>query len=295
MESLILTVLATLAALAGANDAVATPAPVVAAVGDTACAATERTTPTTCHQQPVADAIARSNARSVWLLGDLQYPKGSLADFRASFDESFGRFRTKWRPVVGNHEYMTAGAAGYFDYFGAAAGPRDAGYYSFNIGRWHFAVLNSNCEIVSCDSGSAQAGRMRADLKKHRRLCTAALWHHPRYSSGAEHGSNPETAALWQILQRSRAELVLSGHEHDFEAFRRQNAAGVRDRKGIQQFVVGTGGKSSYPFGPKLPNTIVRRTNVYGFLKLRLLPGKYSWRFVDEHGGVRDHGSGHCR
>lgn len=295
MESLLVTVLAIVAAIAGVDTASASPAPVVAAVGDTACTASQRATATSCRQQQVADAIAKSDPNSVWLLGDLQYPNGSLADFQTSFDKSFGRFRAKWRPVVGNHEYNTPGAAGYFDYFGSAAGPRDRGYYSFNIGRWHVAVLNSNCEAVACDAKSAQAAWLKSDLKRNRRLCTAALWHHPRFSSGIEHGNNPETTSLWRILRQRHAELVLSGHEHDFEAFRRQDENGKRDRGGIQEFVVGTGGKSSYPFGPKLPNTLTRRTDVYGFLKLRLLPRKYSWRFVDEHGTVLDRGVGKCR
>lgn len=285
-----------IAALGGASAAHAAPTPVAAVVGDVACPSTGRETASSCRQSRVADAIARSQPNSLWLLGDIQYPAGSLSDFQSSFEKSFGRFRDVWRPVVGNHEYYTPGAAGYFDFFGAAAGPRDRGYYSFNIGRWHVVALNSNCSIVACDAKSGQAAWLRRDLTRHSRMCTAAIWHHPLYSSGSEHGSDPDAKALWRILVARRAEIVLSGHDHDFEVFKRQDSEGGRDRaRGLQQFVVGTGGRSAYPFGGKLPNTLERRTNVYGFLKLRLLPRKYSWRFVDEHSNVLDRGVGNCR
>lgn len=295
MTSLVVTVLAVVSALAGAAPSQAAKAPVVAAVGDIACPPSARATATSCRHDQVAEAIAKSNPDSVWLLGDIQYPSGALSDFQNSFDESFGRFRPIWRPVVGNHEYITPGAAGYFDYFGRSAGPRAKGYYSFNVGRWHVVSLNSNCAIVACDAGSAQAAWLRADLRKNRRMCTAAMWHHPLFSSGSEHGSDPVSKPLWQILQSRRAELVLTGHDHDFEAFRRQTVDGVASPKGLQQFVVGTGGKDSYEFGPKLPNTLARRTGAHGFLKLRLMPRKYSWRFVDEHETVLERGFGNCR
>lgn len=295
MTSLLMTALAVAFALAGAASSHAAKAPVVAAVGDIACAPGARVTTASCRHQQVADAMAKSDPDSVWLLGDLQYPNGALADFQNSFDKVFARFRPIWRPAVGNHEYLTPGAAGYFDYFGKSAGPRAKGYYSFNIGRWHVVSLNSNCAIVACDAGSAQAAWLRADLRENRRMCTAAIWHHPLFSSGSEHGNDPVSKPLWRILESKRAEIVVTGHDHDFEVFRRQTSEGVASPKGIQQFVVGTGGKSSYEFGPRSPNTLARLTDVHGFLKLRLLPRKYSWRFVDEHGAVLDRGAGSCR
>lgn len=284
-----------IAPLTASAAAQAAPAPVVAVAGDVACAPGEPATRTTCRQQQVADAIERSRPDSVWLLGDNQYPSGDLADFQGSFDKSYGIFRKIWRPVVGNHEYVTPGAAGYFDYFGRAAGPRAKGYYSFNLGRWHVVSLNSNCSIIACDSASAQYAWLKADLAKHRRTCVAAMWHHPRFSSGAAHGSDPATTDLWRLLQARRAELVLSGHEHDFEVFRRQTAAGTASSRGMTQFVVGTGGKSAYRFGKPLPNSLVRESGIHGFLKLRLLPRSYSWRFVGEDGAVLKRGAARCR
>ncbi len=296
MSQLLTLVLVAAAALAGPGGASAAPAPVVAAVGDVACSPSEKQTASRCRQSAVADAIAKSDPDSVWLLGDLQYASGALADFQNSFDESFGRFRPIWRPVVGNHEYVTPGASGYFDYFGKAAGARSRGYYSFDVGKWHVVALNSNCALVACDSRSAQARWLRTDLRKHRRLCTAAMWHHPLYSSGSEHGSDPISRPLWKILQTHRAEIVLSGHDHDFEAFRRQDQLGRRaPGTGMQQFVVGTGGRSAYDFGPPLANTLARKTNVYGFLKLRLMPKQYRWQFVAESGQTLESGAANCR
>lgn len=296
MNQLLTLLLLAAAALASAGGANAAPAPVVAAVGDVACAPNAQQTASRCRQSAVAAAIAKTDPNSVWLLGDLQYASGALSDFQNSFDASFGRFRPIWRPVVGNHEYVTSGASGYFDYFGQAAGSRSRGYYSFDIGKWHVVALNSNCAIVACDARSAQARWLRNDLKRHPRMCTAAMWHHPLYSSGGEHGSNTISRPLWKILQSRRAEIVLSGHDHDFEAFRRQDQLGrPAPRTGMQQFVVGTGGKSAYAFGPPLANTLARRTDVYGFLKLRLMPKKYSWRFVAENGQTLESGSANCR
>ncbi len=284
-----------LAALIGGASADAAPAPVVAATGDAACTSTQSVTNTTCRQRQVASAIDRTHPDSVWLLGDLQYPSGALSDFQDSFDKSYGAFRKIWRPVVGNHEYVTPGAGGYFDYFGRAAGSRSKGYYSFDIGKWHVVALNSNCTIVACDSGSEQFAWLKRDLSRHRNVCVAAMWHHPRFSSGAAHGSDASTMDLWRLLQARRAEIVLSGHEHNYEVFRRQSSRGTATSRGLRQFVVGTGGKSSYGFGAPLPNSLARHTGAHGFLKLRLLPRSYSWRFVDESGAVLERGATRCR
>jgi hypothetical protein len=286
-----------MASLVGsAASAGAAPAPLVAAVGDIACAPGAPATRTACHQAKVAKAMAAIKPDSVWLLGDIQYPNGSLADFRGSFGPAFSRLASRWRPSPGNHEYFTPGAAGYYDFFGKQAGPDRRGYYSFNLGRWHVVSLNSNCDVVdACSADSAQVKWLRADLKKNARYCTAAFWHHPLYSSGLEHGNDPMTRPLWQILERHRAELVLTGHDHDFEAFPRQDALGVRDRsRGIAEFVVGTGGKSQYPFGPVQPNSLVRHANVFGFMALRLKRGAFTWRFVNDQGESLSTGSSRC-
>lgn len=268
----------------------------IAAVGDIACQASAPVTAATCRHGYVARAIKRTRPDSVWLLGDIQYPKATLADLQASFGKFFAPMRGLWRPTPGNHEYYTPNAAGYYDFFGKAAGPSRRGYYSFNLKNWHLISLNSNCDIIDCRENSAQLKWLRADLKKNKNRCTAAFWHHPLYSSGDVHGDDPLARPLWQVMQKHRAEFVLTGHDHDFEAFARQDAFGRRDAKrGLMQFVVGTGGKSAYRFDKISSNSRVRITNSFGFLSMQLKQNSFVWRYVEEGGTVRAKGSGHCR
>lgn len=270
--------------------------PNIAAVGDIACPSTVPFTATSCRHADVAKAIAKSKPDSFWILGDIQYPDGSLADFERSFDPSFKRFNSIWRPSPGNHEYGRPGAAGYYDYFGKAAGPKRRGYYSFNLGRWHIVSLNTNCDMVDCSATSPQAKWLSRDLNRYPRLCTAAFFHHPLFSSSDGHGNIPFAQPFWRILQGHRAEIALAGHDHGFEAFTRQDSTGRRDRKrGIAEFVVGTGGKSSYPFAKTQPNSFVRKTDVFGFLSMDLRAKSYSWRFIDEKNKSLAGGSSRCR
>nr|MDP8942776.1 metallophosphoesterase [Actinomycetota bacterium] len=268
--------------------------PVLAAAGDIACAASESVTALTCRQEATARALESLRPDAVATLGDNQYPGGSLADFSASFDPTWGRLKAAIRPAPGNHEYATAGAAGYFDYFGAAAGDRANGYYSYDLGAWHVVVLNSNCGIVSCAPGSAQLTWLEDDLARHPRACVLAYWHHPRFSSG-RHGDDPSMQPAWEILAYAGADVVLSGHDHDYERFAPIDAAGVVSPRGMRQFVVGTGGKSLYALGPPRGGSEVRDSSAFGVLALTLHPAGYSWRFVPEEGAAfADTGSDAC-
>ncbi|MDQ5822506.1 MAG: metallophosphoesterase [Actinomycetota bacterium] len=234
---------------------------------------------------------------TIALLGDIAYEHGTDDEFARCYDPSWGRFKSRTRPAPGNHEYVTPGAAGYFRYFGPRAGPDSRGYYSYNLGAWHVVALNSNCsQAGGCAAGSAQERWLRADLRRSRAKCTLAYWHHPRFSSGL-HGDDATVAPLWQALYDDRAELVLSGHDHDYERFMPQNANGVLDRnRGIRQIVVGTGGRSLYPILAGRPNSWIRNDRTYGVLRLTLAPGRYSFRFLPVLGGTfTDRGSVRCR
>ncbi|MFL5817812.1 MAG: metallophosphoesterase family protein [Conexibacter sp.] len=269
--------------------------PTLVAAGDVACAPGEPRTRDACHQLDTAALIGRLDPDAVAVLGDLQYEAGSLADFRGSFDKTWGTFVDRMHPAVGNHEYGTPGAAGYFAYFGARAGRPDEGWYSYDLGRWHVVALNANCDIVGCAAGSRQQRWLRADLAAHPRRCTLAYWHQPRFSSGL-HGSDDAVAPLWRTLQRGGADVALSGHDHDYERFAPQTADGRLDREhGIVQFVVGTGGKSHYPILLAGRNSRAH-ASVFGVLALTLGRGAYRWRFVAEPGaGFRDAGAARCR
>ena len=218
-----------------------------------------------------------------------------MTKFQQSFDPSWGRAKNIIHPAVGNHEYLTAGASGYFNYFGAAAGNSSKGYYSFDIGAWHIIALNSNCsQVGGCGVGSPQEQWLKADLAAHPNMCTLAYWHHPRFSSG-QHGSNTSYGAFWNALYAAGAELVLSGHDHDYERFAPQSPSGAADPNGIQQFVVGTGGKNHYQFMSIQPNSVVRNPDTYGILKLTLHATSYDWQFVPEPGKTfTDSGTRNC-
>ena len=221
---------------------------------------------------------------TVAALGDLAYPDGTPRDF-GCYNASWGRFKDRTRPAPGNHEYNSGDAQAYFSYFGAAAGPGNRGYYSYNLGRWHIVSLNSNCgKAGGCEAGSPQDRWLRRDLARNRRLCTLAYWHHPRFSSG-QHGSDPDMKRFWDDLYQANAEIVLGGHDHDYERFAPQTPSGVHSpARGIREFVVGTGGKNYYRIGGGIANSRVRNQNTFGILQLMLKPRGYSWRFIPEPG-----------
>jgi acid phosphatase type 7 len=278
-----------------ARPAARVSGPTLVAVGDVACAPGQPRQRFACHQADTAALAAGLHPDAVALLGDLQYETGALADFRGSFDRTWGRFGARLHPALGNHEYGTPGAAGYFATFGARAGRPGEGWYSWNLGGWHLIALNANCEQVGCGAGSPQVRWLRADLAQHPTRCTLAYWHQPRFSSGL-HGNARDVAALWRTLERAGADVVLSGHDHDYERFAPQDADGRSDpRHGIAELVVGTGGRSLYPTLFARANSRAR-ASVFGVLRLTLGDGRYAWRFVAERGTrFRDAGTARCR
>lgn len=273
----------------------------IAAAGDIACDPGSRRfgnglgTGFDCRQRATSDLLVGGGYEAVLALGDIQYEVGAVDAFEASYDASWGRVKSVTRPVPGNHEYHTAGAAGYFEYFGAGAGDPTKGYYSYELGNWHVVALNSNCEAIGgCDAGSAQERWLRADLAAHPSRCTLAYWHHPRYSSG-RHGSDSSYVAFWQALVDADADLVLVGHDHDYERFAPQDARGRRDlERGIREFVVGTGGKNLRPFTRVSPNSEARDATSLGVLELTLGADAYEWRFRAAVGSFTDSGSASC-
>ena len=233
---------------------------------------------------------------TVFAAGDLAYPDGTKENFEC-YDKTWGRAKSRTRPAAGNHEFHSSGAAYYFEYFGSAAGDPKNGYYSYELGTWHIIVLNSECmEVDGCDSGSRQEKWLRADLTAHPVACTLAYWHKPLFSSGGAHGNDLEIKPLWQALYEANADVVLNGHDHDYERFAPQTPDAAADSaRGIREFVVGTGGKSHRPFGVTTANSEVRNADAFGVLKLTLKPKGYDWQFIPEAGkSFTDSGSGTC-
>jgi hypothetical protein len=225
-------------------------------------------------------------------LGDLQYETGAAW---GPYDASFGRLLSITRPVPGNHEYLTPAAAGYFGYFGSRAGPKGLGYYSFDLGAWHLVALNSECqEAGGCGERSPQTTWLAADLGRSTHRCTLAYWHIPRFSSG-QHGDHSAYRAMWRVLASRGVDLVLAGHDHNYERLAALDADGQPSRSGIRSFVVGTGGRNLRPVGPPRTGSERRLETEFGFLELRLRAGSYAWRFVGVSGATLDAGSDRCR
>lgn len=234
----------------------------------------------------------------VFTLGDNAYSSGTSTEFTNCYGPTWGRasIKDRTRPAPGNHDYGTVGATGYYGYFGTAAGDPTKGYYAYDAGTWRVYVLNSNCSIIACAAGSAQEQWLRGDLAANPRACVVAMWHHPRFSSGTSHGSSTTVQALYQALYEYNAEIVLSGHEHNYERFAPQTATGVADAaRGIVEFVVGTGGVGHYAFGTPIANSVVRNSTSFGVLRLALSANAWSFQFLPVAGQTfTDSGSGTC-
>ena len=271
----------------GGGEARAARDPVIVGAGDIASCQSS-------GDEATAELLA-STRGTVAALGDTVYPEGTAAQFRDCYAPSWGRFKARTRPAVGNYEYNTAGAQPYFGYFGAAAGPSGRGYYSYDMGTWHVVVLNSNCSEVSCAAGSTQERWLRADLAANAKKCTLAYFHHPRFSSGL-YGDTVSVAPFWKALYRAGTEVVLNGHTHNYERFAPQRPNGTRDgERGIREFVVGTGGVNLKPFRTVKPNSQARNADTFGVLRLTLHPGSYDWKFKPAAGGTfTDSGTKAC-
>ena len=224
---------------------------------------------------------------TVFTTGDNAYPDGTPQQFSRCYDPTWGRHRQRTRPSPGNHDYHTPEAAGYFGYFGSRAGPDDRGYYAYDRGAWRIYSLNS--EVLS----DAQLSWLRADLEAHPRRCSLAYWHRPLFSSGF-HGNAPSMRALWRPLYAAGMELVVNGHDHDYERFAPMRPSGVRSSRGIREYVVGTGGAHLRPFERIKDHSVVRKARVHGVLRLRLRDGAYAWQFVSVDGSFTDTGAADC-
>lgn len=226
----------------------------------------------------LATASLLQQTRGVVLaLGDNAYPAGRRQDFARCYAATWGRVLARTRAVPGNHEYRTEQGLPYYEYFGARAGERGKGYYSFNLDGWHIVALNSE---IAVDDSSAQLRWLRADLAANPTRCALAFWHHPRFSSG-KHGNQARMDAAFKTLYAAGAEIVLSGHDHLYERFAPLDPAGVVDSlRGVRQFVVGTGGAPLYRWGMIQAGSESRANTLHGVLALYLDSAGYRWQFL---------------
>lgn len=253
---------------------------VVAAVGDIACPATARVRPLGCQQ----DAVAASVADADWIvaLGDLQYPGGPGTSW-AGYDAAWGTLADKTLPVVGNHEWLTPGAQGFYDYW-ATRYPQSRGAWYRSLGNgWTFVGADVNCGKLDC---AAELTVFNA-LLDAAGPCVIVGWHQPRWSSG-DHGSsvNKKLDRFWQSAVAHGVPLVLNGHEHSYER--------TIPFTLTTEVIVGTGGKSQDLPTPPAAFTAVQIDNTFGHLRLSLLPGSYTAQYIDLSGTVRDSFDGAC-
>jgi hypothetical protein len=274
---------------------------VIAAAGDIACAG--------CAQGATANLLDQllqtRRMAAVLPLGDEAYASGLLGEFESFYRPSWGRSEllAVTHPVPGNHEYVDTTGTGYFDFFDGPggmtgiAGPRGAGYYSFDVGGWHLVALNTSddCRWVSCAAGSPQYQWLVADLAAHPATCTLAFWHHPRFQAGTISGEASAAAPLWDALFDAGAEVVLNGHEHGYQQLAPLNKAGAVDPvRGIRTFIVGTGG-GDYDTtfgGPRVGALEAKVVGTHGVLEMTLRRNAYEWRFLPVGGGTPAGASG---
>jgi 3',5'-cyclic AMP phosphodiesterase CpdA len=243
-------------------------------------------------------ALLDTQPGTVFTLGDNVYELGTPEEFASCYDPSWGRHRERTRfPVAGNHDWGTPNTAGYREYFGAAATPEGTTWYSHDVGAWHVVVLDSNCELVGgCDEGSPQLEWLREDLAASDARCTLALWHHPRFSSGGRHGNDTRVDSLWRTMHAAGAEVILNGHDHNYERFAPQDGEGSADpATGLRLFIAGTGGTDLRPMAETKPNSEVRDDDTHGILRLELHSEGYAWEFLPIAGqSFTDAGTGTC-
>ncbi|GGN58357.1 hypothetical protein GCM10011579_021590 [Streptomyces albiflavescens] len=230
---------------------------------------------------------------TVFTAGDNVYDSGTATEFATYYDPTWGRHKARTRPAPGNHDYNTSGATGYYNYFGANAGPSGQGYYSYDLGNWHVVSLNSE---VNMAVGSPQEQWLRSNLAASTKPCTLAYWHKPRFTSGANHAPDTSTGPLVQALYDNNADVIVAGHNHQYERFAPMNPGGQLDTtRGIRHFVAGMGGASHYSFGTIMPNSEARNSDTYGVLKFTLHANSYDWQFVPEAGKTyADSGTTSC-
>jgi hypothetical protein len=232
--------------------------------------------------------LLRNISGTIFTTGDNVYESGTSKQYVNCYKPTWGKYKDRTKPVPGNHEYQTSNASGYFHYFGSI--PK---YYAYNKGNWRIYALNSE---INTAADSPQATWLKKDLAANPRKCVMAYWHRPRWSSGSTHGNDRKTQALWNILYDAKAELVVAGHEHNYERFAPMNKNGEAVDNGLREFVVGTGGVGHYSFGDILPASQARNADTYGVLKLTLRAGGYDWEFIPIEGqSYTDSGSAKCQ
>jgi len=253
--------------------------PVLVVAGDIACSPSN--TVDICEDDVTADLVEAQHPTTVVAAGDLQYENGSLPEFQQAYDKTWGRFKSITKPAVGNHEYRTANAQGFRDYWGKSSTQKL--YGGFERGAWKIYILDSNCTIVSC---AAQADYLRRDQAADPHKCVMAVWHHPLYASSVEHSGDAAVRPLWDALYAARADVIVNGHGHVSAIWEKLTPSGVRASNGIKEFESGGGGKNHHTlraFDSRIDGT-KRFNDVSAVLRFDLHATSYDYRYVTPKG-----------
>jgi Calcineurin-like phosphoesterase len=237
----------------------------------------------------------------VFTAGDNAYPNGTASDFQNKYVPAWGSFKDSTSPSPGNHDYVTNGASAYKAYFGNLAGIRTVTpttYYAYTLGAWRVYALDSN---ISMAVGSPQYTFVQEDMAKPGGpLCELAYWHHPAVSTG-EHGNQARAKPIFQLFDTLGGDLILNGHDHNYERFERIDYTGTASANGVVEIVVGTGGTGFRTFArPALQTTEVRNDDTYGIVDINLDSTSYTGTFkrvpdsVPGSGTFTDSFSGTC-
>lgn len=251
-----------------------------------------------CQDYETAQQVKQMSPDAFLVLGDLQYDDGSSEKFQNTFSKNWGSLKDIMYPAPGNHEYATPQANGYYTYFKGSPQDASKGYYGFMLGDWHIISLDSNCDkIGGCGQDTQQLKWLEEELSNNQAKCTLAFWHHPRFTSG-KYMDDPTTKNrsenMWVKLVAHKADVVLNGHDHLYERFAPQTAAGEAAEEGVRQFTVGTGGKSHYDQEGTASNSEKVVDNQYGVLAMDIHPNAYNWKFRTTGGQIIDSGYQQC-
>jgi PKD repeat protein len=244
-----------------------------------------------------SDLIVSINPAAVFTAGDNAYSNGTLSEYNSRYAPTWGRFKSTTNPTPGNHDYNTSNASGYYDYFNGVgvqtgrAGDRSKGYYSWDVGDWHFIALNT---MSGGTVATAQVNWLKSDLAANTKPCTAAYFHHPLVSRGNYSGYS-QVKPFWDALYAAKADLVLVGHDHNYQRYGKMNPSQVAASDGIRQVLVGTGGRAFYGLSGSHALLEKANANTWGVLKLTLTATGYTGDFVPRAGGTfTDTFSGTC-
>ncbi|MCW2924886.1 MAG: phoA [Thermoleophilia bacterium] len=231
-------------------------------------------------QPQEAKSVAAGNPDLILTLGDNVYYTGVEGEWQQKWDppEMFGDLRRNFpiMPSLGNHDLRREpDGVPYFKRFPELGGNR---YYSFDHKGVHFVSVNSN---ESLEPGSTQLRWIEQDLAKSQSDWKVLFFHHPLFAGGpGDLGKTKDY--LGPIIAKYGVDLVLTGHEHNYQRSRPIN------ENGTIEVIAGGGGQSLHPFIKPQPAHNAYRDVDFGHVEVEVAGDELIGRYVVIDGSVRD-------